>query len=304
MIEKFDGGCSAMAVELNRIHAWVQIHDVPELYRKQHLISGAAGNIGEVIAVDMNGSGGDFVRVRLWLDVRKKLTCFVSFKPEGEAVVVMRVKFEKIPRFCAVCGMLGHEQEECGSGVHTPEEVRFGDWLLADTPWNRTKLRGVDAGRGEGRGNPSQKPDAPGGRTTGRGGRGYAARGRDAGRGHGGGRGENLVETRKRSSADAKLTEVSPTKSVSEGAGASTAAPLALMWKEPGVIITEKEHGVQRSLHFEEGKAVKDYVPQSGIPPPPPSAREQKRPKKHATLKKNGSVTAAADSKAEDRPSK
>jgi hypothetical protein len=76
------------------------------------------------------------------------------------------------------------------------------------------------------------------------------------------------------------------------------------MWKEPGVIITEKEHGVQRSLQFEEGKAVKDYAPQSGIPPPPPSAREQKRPKKHATPKKNGSVTAAADSKAEDRPFK
>ncbi|KAM0886851.1 hypothetical protein ACQ4PT_029459 [Festuca glaucescens] len=74
LIEKFDGSCSAAAVELNRIHAWVRIHDIPELYRQKKLITGLAGNIGDVVQVDMNGPGQDsrdFVRVRVWLDVRK-----------------------------------------------------------------------------------------------------------------------------------------------------------------------------------------------------------------------------------------
>ncbi|KAK1679896.1 hypothetical protein QYE76_040744 [Lolium multiflorum] len=132
MIEKFDGGCSAMSVELNRIHAWVHIHDVPELYRKQHLISGAAGNIGEVIAVDMNGYGGDFVRVRLWLDVRRKLTCFVSFKPEGEAVVVMRIKFEKIPRFRAVYGhVIVQVFEAVAFGTTVPCTPPYGPYFFS-----------------------------------------------------------------------------------------------------------------------------------------------------------------------------
>ncbi|KAM0869057.1 hypothetical protein ACQ4PT_040922 [Festuca glaucescens] len=128
LIEKYDGSCRASAVELNRIHAWVRIHDVPKLYRRRTLMAGVAESIGEVIQVDMNGAGldgGDHVRVRVWLDVRKCLTRFVAFKPDGGTQVIMRVKYEKLPRFCAVCGFLGHEQEECGSGEHPVEAVKF-----------------------------------------------------------------------------------------------------------------------------------------------------------------------------------
>ncbi|XP_071679856.1 uncharacterized protein [Lolium perenne] len=88
LVEKFDGSCSAMAVDLHRIHAWVRVHDVTELYRKKSLITKLGASIGEVLMVDMNSSGyerGDYVRIRVWLDTRKSLTHFVSFKPKGEA---------------------------------------------------------------------------------------------------------------------------------------------------------------------------------------------------------------------------
>ncbi|KAM0877110.1 hypothetical protein ACQ4PT_035719 [Festuca glaucescens] len=112
LVEKFDGSCSTSAVELHRIH------DVPELYRKKPLITKLGASIGEVLTVDMNSSGfegGDYVRLRVWLDTWKSLTRFVSFKLEGEEQVIMRVKYEKIPRFCAVCGHMGHMKEECGT---------------------------------------------------------------------------------------------------------------------------------------------------------------------------------------------
>jgi hypothetical protein len=116
LVEKYDGSCCAADVELNRIHAWVRIHDIPELYRKKHLITDLAESIGQVIVVDMNGVGpdcGDFVQARVWLDVRKCLTQFVSFKPEEGRQVIMRVKYEKLPRFYAVCGFFG----SCSGGV-------------------------------------------------------------------------------------------------------------------------------------------------------------------------------------------
>jgi hypothetical protein len=72
--------------------------------------------------------------------VRNELTRFVSITPEGQPLVVMQVKYEKILRFYAVCGFLGHAQEECGSGVHPPETVGFGKWMLAEMPWNRSQL--------------------------------------------------------------------------------------------------------------------------------------------------------------------
>jgi hypothetical protein len=76
LIEKYDGSCRATAVDLHRIHAWIQIHDIPELYCKRPLMEGLAPSVGEVIAVDMNNmglDGGDFVRVRVLLDVRRSL---------------------------------------------------------------------------------------------------------------------------------------------------------------------------------------------------------------------------------------
>jgi hypothetical protein len=130
LIEKFDGSRKASAVELNRIHAWVQIHDIPEMYRKKPIITGLAANIGEVIKVDMNGvvpDVGEFVRVRVWLDVRKSLTRFVSIKPEGEPPVIMRVKYEKVPRYYAVCGFIGHEERGmwCSDGFVAWKTKKF-----------------------------------------------------------------------------------------------------------------------------------------------------------------------------------
>jgi hypothetical protein len=108
LVEKYDGSCRASAVELNRIHAWVQIHDIPELYRRKPIITDLAANVGEVITVEMRVEVGDFARARVWLDVRKELTRFVVIRPEGEDPVIMRVKYEKVPRFCSICGLLGH----------------------------------------------------------------------------------------------------------------------------------------------------------------------------------------------------
>jgi hypothetical protein len=207
----------------------VQIHDVPELFSKRPLITGLAASIGEVIKVDMNSfgsKGGDFVRVWVWLDVRKRLTRFVSFKPEGEATVIMRVKFEKIPRFCAICGLMGHEQEECGTGEHRQGAVCFGKWRLADTPWNRgsfmeqliTNLLGL------GRDVSGHRAEGPGGRGSGRSGHGMAGRGgRDGGRS----REVVLAENRERTSSEARL-EASPAKDSTKLARNSALGPLML----------------------------------------------------------------------------
>ncbi|KAM0837639.1 hypothetical protein ACQ4PT_061506 [Festuca glaucescens] len=154
LVEKYDGSCRAGVVELNRIHAWARIYDVPELYRKKHMIMGLAESIGEVLDMDMNGS---------------------SF--EG------------------------------------------------DTPWNRARLRGNGQNDNAERETQEHRQDGPGrgrGHGAGQAGRGNASRGSFAG-GRGRGGLLQMPENRKRTSADASLTEVSPVK------GAPT---LLLQWKE------------------------------------------------------------------------
>jgi hypothetical protein len=321
LIEKFDGSCKASAVELNRIHAWVQIHDVPELYRRKQIMTELATNIGEVIMVDMKVDGGDFVRARVWLDVRKELTRFVSIKPEGQSPVIMRVKYEKVPRYCAICGLLGHAQEECGTGVHPPEMVGYGKWMLADTAWNRSQLpsngegqfqnkaseRGFYAGgRGEGRGGRGQStPDGGRGRGAGRQargrglGRGFGGRGAEQAEQSGGRAAENGVgDNRKRSSTDARLTEGSPAKGVQ-----NLGEILMLEWKAPGSIAVSDSHSseVNKKLDFGTGDGASRDETREGTPPPPPSAREQKRSRKHTSPKKDKNMSKKAGSNEEHR---
>jgi hypothetical protein len=99
-----------------------------------------ASNVGEVISIDMRVDVANFVRIIVWLDERKELTRFVPITPVGEAPLVMHVKYEKIPRYYSLCGLIGHVREECGSAKHSPGKVAFGKCLLADTLWNRSHL--------------------------------------------------------------------------------------------------------------------------------------------------------------------
>ncbi|KAK1697376.1 hypothetical protein QYE76_014073 [Lolium multiflorum] len=298
LIEKYDGSRKASEVELFRIQAWVQIHDVPELFRKKAIVAGLAASVGELISIDLANptDGGNYVRARVWIDSRKCLTRFVTIRPEGEAPVIMQVKYEKVPRFCAMCGFLGHVQEECGTGEHAPGVVPFGLWLLADTAWNRAQLRkDEDAKRQNSR--PPRREFRPPGQDSG--GRGAGRGGRTPGRGGRGGRsGESVLggllpphDTRKRSSDEASLSEASPAK-----ANVAQNPPLLLEWKAPGVVEPTEHEAAKKKLDFGGEQAPPAYVPRSGTPPPPPSAREQKRSRKSGTPKKDKNAGSAGSS--------
>ena len=101
-----------------------------------------------------------------------------------------------------------------------------------------------------------------------------------------------VQDNRKRSSAEAKLTKVSPANEV-----LNHEQPPMLEWKEPGVIAPAEGQEVRQKLTFEDGDgggSTKTYEQRSGTPPPPPSAREQKRSKKHVTPKKDKTMTESA----------
>lgn len=102
------------------VQAWIQIHKILPL----------EGKVGKVLVVEMkvvsNGSG-DFHRSKVSLDVIRHLVRFVTFVIKGCAPMLLLVKYEAMPRYCAHCGLMRHVHLEYGTGEFTDEELPFGD---------------------------------------------------------------------------------------------------------------------------------------------------------------------------------
>jgi hypothetical protein len=168
MLEPYDGIADPFAVALNHILVWAQIRGVPPLFRKEAIVRDMAARLGEVLGVDLyalGASGTSFVRVRTKLDVNKPLVRAVGLHPEGQPKLRFQVLYEKLPRFCDVCGILGHGDLECGDGVHTEEAKEYGDCMLAPQEDWHPQTTGVRRGPAVG----SSGGGRGGGRATGRG---------------------------------------------------------------------------------------------------------------------------------------
>ena len=63
---------------------------------------------------------------------------------------IYRLKYEKLPDWCAVCGMLGHKFKEHGNGIHPPSSLVFKDlrasWVMR-TGQGREVVEAVEAAR-------------------------------------------------------------------------------------------------------------------------------------------------------------
>lgn len=65
------------------------------------------------------------------LEATKPLVRVVTLTPEGSESIMIRIKYEKIARFCAHCGLIGHGHLECGGGEHAEDDLKFGAWMIA-----------------------------------------------------------------------------------------------------------------------------------------------------------------------------
>jgi hypothetical protein len=100
-------------IDLNFFSTWIQIYKLPIGYRKKPLITHLVEKkVGKDVEANVQGAG-NFVRARVKIDVRTPLARFVSMSKAGKREI-FQIKYEKMPRFCGVCGLIGHSHLECG----------------------------------------------------------------------------------------------------------------------------------------------------------------------------------------------
>lgn len=113
------------------------MHGLPAGLRSEAVLNAVGGFIGRVVLMDernFDGSMRIFFRIRIELEVTKPLKKGMRIKKDDGEWVRVEFKYERLPTFCFICGVLGHGDRFChkrGHGVHAVTEKQYGPELRA-----------------------------------------------------------------------------------------------------------------------------------------------------------------------------
>lgn len=90
---------------------WIQLHGLPVKKLNVDIVETVGSIVSSHFKNDM--IGGDFMRVRVRVDVSKPLCwgCRVVFEDGKEGWVAFR--YEKLPNFYYWCGLVNHDDQDC-----------------------------------------------------------------------------------------------------------------------------------------------------------------------------------------------
>lgn len=140
-IEDFHGLTPPTQMVFDKAAFWVLMYNLPLACMSAAIGSQIGSSVGEVEDVDVVDDGvgwGEFLRVRILLDLSKPLARGWMLKLKNNSVWVA-FQYEKLPNFCFWCGLIRHGSEGClRRGGRRPagggEENQFGPWLKAQFP--------------------------------------------------------------------------------------------------------------------------------------------------------------------------
>lgn len=103
--------------ELHFIQFWIQIFGLPIFWQTEERMRFLGGKLGPVLETDpvvyrQEGTGAQFMRVRMELDVNVRLTRGTSLKV-GDGNLPLAFQYERLFNFCFYCGLVDHLLEDC-----------------------------------------------------------------------------------------------------------------------------------------------------------------------------------------------
>ena len=124
----------------NQVTFWVQLHNLPLkhlTYDTGEAIGNAIGRVVQVADPEDDGAGGEFLRVRVTMDISKPLPRCSKLRSDGKQIGMVALKYERLTNFCYWCGRANHGERDCevwlrGRGKLRREEQQYGEWLRAE----------------------------------------------------------------------------------------------------------------------------------------------------------------------------
>lgn len=139
LMQEFEGEMVPKEIKLQWVPFWVQMYNLPLKSMTREARYEIGLKLGKVLEVDVVEKGvqwGKFLRVRIRIDVTRKLIRGKKVSIEGGESRWIFFKYERLPNFCYWCGMLDHGEKDClekkGEEPGRGEQMQYGAWIKGE----------------------------------------------------------------------------------------------------------------------------------------------------------------------------
>uniref|UniRef100_A0A803NGT3 DUF4283 domain-containing protein n=1 Tax=Cannabis sativa TaxID=3483 RepID=A0A803NGT3_CANSA len=138
VFERLKRGEDPRSVSLHRLDIWVQLHNLKTGFMTEANARNVGNYIGSFIKSDPKNFLGiwrDYLRIRVTINIEKHLKRRIKLKKTNGEWLWCQFKYESVPTFCFICGIIGHSERFCHRLFDTPlEEIEkpFGLWMKAE----------------------------------------------------------------------------------------------------------------------------------------------------------------------------
>lgn len=114
VIQEIDKEQQPADIVLNFLPFWIRLYNLPFGYRSDGRVKTIAKAIGEVMDIEEDFLNiNDFRRIRVWVDITKPLKRFQLILLKNQTMMKITLKYETLPHFYFVCGLLCHTKKDC-----------------------------------------------------------------------------------------------------------------------------------------------------------------------------------------------
>lgn len=148
VFQRLKNGDDPRKVEIKHIDLWVQLHGMNAGFMSQRVAKDIGNYLGSYLEGDPNNFIGvwrEFLRIRVSILLDIPIKRRMKLRKSEKEWCWVNFKYEAIPTFCYICGMIGHGERFCEAIFDTPLESiekPYGAWLRAD-PRRKTHTMGA-----------------------------------------------------------------------------------------------------------------------------------------------------------------
>ena len=115
VLQRYERHVALDDLNFDKVSFWVQVHNIPISYRTRSVAEDICEAIGVVDRSPDTSECecGNYIRVRVTIDVFQPLCRGRIIKLEDNDKVWVTFKYERLPNICYWCGCLDHGDKEC-----------------------------------------------------------------------------------------------------------------------------------------------------------------------------------------------